>query len=121
MKQAYRRADRVGQLLQQELSAALLREVKDPRVQHVTITAVEVADDLRSARVYFSTALADQRIDEVQQGLERAAGFLQHHIAKALDLRYTPRLKFSYDESFDRGAHMDQVLADLPKSKSEEE
>lgn len=118
MKRGYKRSDRVGALLQQEISALILRQLKDPRTQGLTITAVEVSDDLRNARVFFNTAMSEASAKDAQAGLDHAAGFLRREIGKRLDLKYLPNLRFQYDESFDRGSRMDEMLAGMPAAKS---
>ena len=84
------------------------------RSDRVTLSAVDVSDDLQHARVYFSTALSSSSPEEAQAGLERASGFLRREIGRRLDLRYAPKLNFHYDESFDRGARIEQTLRNLP-------
>lgn len=119
MKRGYKRSDRVGALLQQELSSLVQRSLKDPRTQGLTITAVEVSDDLRNAKVFFNTSFSGAGADEAREGLERAAGFLRREIGKRLDLKYLPNLRFEYDASFDVGARMDRMLSHLPEEHAE--
>jgi len=95
-----RRGDRVGKQLQVELSRLVQREVKDPRVQSVTLTRVEVTDDLREARVYFVPmgGIGDMdRVSELEVGLRAASAFLQRKAGRNLRLRFTPKLSFRYD------------------------
>jgi len=90
----------VGKQLQVELSRLVQREVKDPRVQSVTITRVEVTDDLREARVYFvpMAGIGDmERVAELEAGLRAASTFLQRKAGRNLRLRFTPKLSFRYD------------------------
>ena len=110
-----KRIDRVGHLIQMELSQLILHRVKHPGLGFVTITHVSVTPDLRSAAVFYS-ALGDDKVrKETQLALEKAAGFLQREIGTALQLRYTPKLKFMYDDSLDRGFEIDKVLRDIRK------
>lgn len=114
-----KRTDRVGHLIQMELSQLILHRVKDPRLGFVTITHVNVTPDLRSACVFFS-ALGDEKArKESQIALEKAAGFLQKEIGVALQLRYTPRLRFEYDDSLDRRMEIDKVLRDIHKDENQ--
>lgn len=114
-----KRIDRVGHLVQMELSQLILHRVKDPRIGFVTITHVSVAPDLRSAAVFYSV-LGDAKVrKESQTALEKSSGFLQREIGTALQLRYTPKLKFIYDDSLDRGLEIDKVLRDIQKGDSE--
>lgn len=112
------RLERVGHLIQMEISNLILHKMKDPRLGFVTVTRVHVTADLKSARVFFS-AMGDEKAKRSsQQALENAAGFLQREIAAALKLRYTPRLTFALDDSLDRGMEIDRVLRNLDEDKS---
>ena len=112
-----RRIDRVGHLIQMELSELILHRVKDPRLGFVTVTHVDVAPDLRTARVFYS-ALGDEKAREGSRlALEKAAGFLQKEIGAALEIRYTPRLTFCFDDSLEQGLAIDRVLRQIGKEK----
>jgi ribosome-binding factor A len=106
----YRRADRVEGLVQKELSALLLAKIKDPRLHLVTITRVNVTNDLRSAQVYFSVTEGKERRLGVLEGFKSAAGYLKRELSRRLGLRYMPELKFVYDESFDQAANLNRIL-----------
>ena len=110
-----KRIDRVGHLIQMELSQLILHRVKDPRLGFVTLTHVSVTPDLRSARVFYSV-LGDENAKKGSQiALEKSAGFLQKEIGTALKLRNTPKLTFSLDDSLDRGMEIDRVLRDIQR------
>ena len=96
--------------LQRALSELISRDVNDPRVGNVTITAVDVAPDMKSARVYFVPFASRNPREQVQEGLTRAGGFLRAEVAKRLGLRYTPRLEFVFDESIDRAARLTDLI-----------
>lgn len=116
-----KRIERVGHLIQMELSQLILHRVKDPRLGFVTVTHVNVTPDLRSACVFYS-ALGDEKAKkETQLALEKSAGFLQKEIGSALQLRYTPKLRFEFDDSIDRGMEIDKVLRDLHKDDPKDE
>jgi ribosome-binding factor A len=106
----FKRADRVAGLIQEELSRVLLREVKDPRLHQVTITAVRVSLDLRHARVFFTGPGGKGGLTEELQGLQSAAGFLRGHLGRALRLRYAPELTFEVDDSVERGLRIAALL-----------
>ena len=108
-----KRLERVGHLIQMELSQLILHRVKDPRLGFVTITHVSVTPDLRSACVFYSSLGDAKARKESQVALEKASGFLQKEIGSALELRYTPRLKFMFDDSIDRGLEIDRVMRDI--------
>ena len=110
---------RVAELIQSELANMVMRDVKDPRVQHVVITRVEVSPDLRVAKVYFSRYGENQgNVEEMEEGLkglERASGFLQMKLAERLKLKSTPKLKFFVDHSLTYSAEIERVLSDLKR------
>ena len=109
---ASNRIGRINEEIQRELSA-LLRTVKDPRLQNglVTITHVDTTSDLRSARIYISALNKDQE-KEMMKGLKSAAGYLRRELGSALRLRYTPELQFIADDSIRQGAHILEMLRD---------
>jgi ribosome-binding factor A len=109
----YSRADRVGGLIQRILSDLLLRDISDPRLQMATISRVTVTKDLRLARIYFATAGGKAGSADAAQGFRSAAGFIKRRLGPRLGLRYMPELEFYYDESFDHGARIDQLLKSM--------
>jgi len=108
MPKDYARTDRVAEQIQRELAELVRLEVKDPRVRMVTLTGVEVARDYSHAKVFFTTLNGSHK--SVQDGLERASGFLRSQVAHRMKLRITPQLKFVYDSSVERGAHLSQLI-----------
>lgn len=105
-----RRQRRVGELLREELSILLQREARDPRLEDVTITDVEISPDLRHARVYVSVIGDRQAKAKALQGLERATGFLRRELAARVTLRRIPELTFHLDESIERGQRIMELL-----------
>jgi ribosome-binding factor A len=102
-----KRADRIGALIQEEISRLILRSVKDPRIGFVTVTRVKVSDDLRQAKIYISPAQAGGAEGrEALMGLKSAAGFLRGELGRRLSLRYAPTLLFFLDESLEEGLHL---------------
>ena len=114
---ASNRIPRINDAIQKELSA-LLRTVKDPRVSEgmLTITHVDTTSDLRYARVYVS---ARNCPDEkgLLKGLKSAAGYLRRELGSRIDLRYTPELQFTADDSIEYGPHILEMLRDPTKVK----
>ena len=106
----FTRSDRIGGHIQKTLSEILLKKVKDPRLETATITDVKVSRDLRIARVYFVTSGNKKNMEEVAEGFKSALGYVKRNLARQLGLRYMPDIKFCYDESFDYGSHIDQLL-----------
>jgi len=106
----FKRADRVGGQVQKELSDLLQKEIRDPRLDFVTIMRVSISDDLRSARIYFSVAEGERRKLSALAGFKSAAGYLRRKLSRRLELRHVPELEFLYDESFDRATRINRVL-----------
>lgn len=106
----FKRADRVGGQVQKELSDLLLKEIRDPRLDSVTIMHVSITDDLRSARIYFSVAQGEERKLSALAGFKSASGYLRRKLSRRLELRRMPELEFLYDESFDRATRVIKVL-----------
>ena len=104
----YTRTDRVAEQIQRELAELLHLQVKDPRVQKITLTAVEVTRDYGHAKVFYTTLEGTSKA--VEQGLEHANGFLRNKLAHAMKLRVIPQLHFVYDASIERGAHLSQLI-----------
>lgn len=95
---------------------AILAELKDPRVRDVTVTYVEAAGDLRSAKVHVSVMGDENKQQLALHGLQSAAGFLQACCAARIDMRYTPRLQFFLDQGVKRSIAISKILSEvLPK------
>ena len=113
----FKRADRVSGLIREELSQVLLREVKDPRLHEVVITAVRMSVDLRYARVLFTASARPGGVEQVLAGLQSAAGFLRGRLGRALRLRYAPELTFEADDSVERSLHVAALLKQVAPQK----
>lgn len=116
----FKRADRVADLIKQELSAILRREVGDPRIANITVTDVKLTDDLRSARIYFVELGKDRLSADVEKGLSKAKGFLKRELGKRLQLRYIPELAFFYDPSFEYGSRIEKLLKEVRKDETDD-
>lgn len=101
---------RVESQLQRVVAELISREVRDPRVGNVTITAVEVVPDMSAARIYFVPFGDEHPVEEVRDGLARAAGYLRGEVGRRLGLRHAPRLDFAFDESIGRGAALSALI-----------
>jgi ribosome-binding factor A len=109
-----RRQKQVNSLIQKELGDLLEKRVGDPRLDFVTIVAVEVSPDLRQAHIYVS-ALGDQQ--EAMKGFDHAASFLRRELGSRLALRYVPELIFHLDTSLERGERIDQLLEEIQRDR----
>jgi ribosome-binding factor A len=109
----YQRADRVADLLVELISELLSREIRDPRIDGVTVTGAKVSKDLRHARVYFNLLGQQPNRKDVSAGLQSATGFIRSKVAKQLNLRFVPTLEFCYDESEDEAQRIDTLLKQI--------
>jgi ribosome-binding factor A len=96
--------------MQRVIAELLLRELKDPRVGSVTVTAVRLAADLSSARVFVTPFVSGHSPGEVLAGLTRAGGFLRGEVGRRLRLRHAPRLEFALDDTAERAAHLTGLI-----------
>ena len=117
---ASNRIGRINEEIQKELSA-LLRNLKDPRVQDtmISITRVEATPDLRYAKIYVSF-LEDSRAKDALKGLRSASGYLRRELGRSLQLRYTPELVWELDDSITYGARMLELINSLEVEKDGE-
>ena len=106
-----RRTDRINELLRQEISQLLARQIKDPRLRGViSITEVQTSADLRNARVLLSV-MGDEETKRIAlDGIQSAATFLRRELRDRISLRYTPFLKFSLDETLAQADHVLQIM-----------
>jgi len=104
------RKRRIESEIQRVLSELIAREVKDPRVGNVTVTAVSVAADMGVARIYFTPFASKNPPEEVRVGLTHAAGFLRGELGRRLRLRHAPRLEFVFDDTADKAAHLTGLI-----------
>ena len=116
MKRSTGRAQKLGDLIQRELSELVQRELRDPRVGMITITSVDVSPDFSHAKVFFTT-LSKENVAAAKQGLRRAAGFLRSQLAKRIKLYTTPELRFEYDESVERGDRLSRLINSTREKK----
>ena len=105
-----KRSERVGDLILDFVSQVLSREINDPRVGVVTLTGVEMSNDLKHARVFFNLLVNQQEKDEVLSGLKSASGFIRSKIARGLKLRFVPTLEFVYDDTQANAQRIEELL-----------
>ncbi|HAC90785.1 MAG TPA: 30S ribosome-binding factor RbfA [Planctomycetaceae bacterium] len=114
---ASRRLLKAAEAIREVVSMAILTEIRDPRVQHVTVTGVEVAPDMRSAKVLVSVMGDEGKQILCLRGLANSAGFLQSKVAKRIDTRYTPRLTFELDQGVKKSLEVGKILFDLAQER----
>jgi len=117
------RMEKVNELVKREIGSMIQREMRDPRLQFVTITEVHVSPDLHHAKVKFSFLKQSSNVEDVTQSLNHAAGYMRRRIGQNLRLRYTPELEFIYDPSIEYSVRIEQALKDIDglARKSEDE
>lgn len=113
---------RINGEVQKELSILISREIKDPRINPMTsVVHVEVAPDLKTAKVYISVLGDEESKKSTLAGLKSAASFIRGQLAKSLNLRNTPELSFVLDNSIEYGAHMSKLINEVNKNIESDE
>ena len=113
------RAFKVADQIQRDLTELIARELKDPRVGMVTIQAVEVTPDYAHAKIFFSVLTGDTA--ETTEALNQAAGFLRNGLFKRLHIHTVPTLHFHFDQTVERAADMNALIAKAVASKAKED
>jgi len=108
-----KRAVRVGDLILREIAFLLLKEVKDPRVQGVTLTGIRLSNDLKRAKIFYSVVGDQRKIERAQTGLNSAKGFIKREIGIKMELRYVPEISFLHDPSLEAGSHMERLFGKI--------
>jgi ribosome-binding factor A len=119
MKASSRRPEQVAETLRQVITDALAREVRDPRVGFVTITGVQVTNELSHARVLVSVPGDEAARERALEGLESAAGFLRSRAARALTTRTVPELHFELDRGLEHAARINELLEEIRREGSD--
>ncbi|RPI75141.1 MAG: 30S ribosome-binding factor RbfA [Desulfobacteraceae bacterium] len=115
---AGKRAGRVGDQILKEVADLLMRKVKDPRVQGVTLSGIDLGNDLKMAKVYYSLIGGPAEIQKAQSGLESAKGFIKREVGRSLGLKYLPEILFKYDPSLAQGDHMEKIFEKIKKDEA---
>lgn len=118
-KPTFKRAARVGDQMKEEIADIIMRKIKDPRIGFVTVTDVEVADDLRNAKVFVSVYGGDR--DRTLKGLESATAFIRSELGRRMRLKFTPELLFRFDSTVEQGAHIMELLKTIEKDAKKKE
>ena len=116
-----RRLLKAAQAIREVVSMTILTEIKDPRVENVTVTFVEVSPDMRLAKVHVSIMGSESKQKLALHGLRNSAGFLQAKIAKRIDTRYTPKIQFVLDQGVKHSIEVSRVLKELLPDESGED
>jgi ribosome-binding factor A len=111
------RIDKVQELIKQEVSKMILRELKDPRIGFATVTQVAVSGDLRHAKIFVSLMGNEQQKMQTWEGLKHSLGFIRSELGKRLRLRYTPEITFQLDTSLDHSVKIQELLDRVKKEE----
>lgn len=115
-----RRVLKAASAIREVVSMAILTQLRDPRIENVTVTFVEVAGDMRQAKVHVSIMGDEKQQQLCLHGLRSSAGYLQQKVGQRIDTRYTPRLEFVLDEGVKKSIEVSRILNEvLPKELSE--
>ncbi|KGM57213.1 ribosome-binding factor A [Lysobacter arseniciresistens ZS79] len=120
MPKTFHRTDRVSAQLRRELGALVHDAVREHGLPSVSVSDVEVTRDLAHAKV-FVVALQPERSAEAMKGLKELAKPLRYELGRAVKLRHVPELHFHYDDSFDRGERIDNLLRENPPAASDDD
>ncbi|MFC5648979.1 30S ribosome-binding factor RbfA [Paenibacillus solisilvae] len=107
------RVGRVGEQIKKELSQLIQSELKDPRIGFITVTGVELTNDLSQARVFLSVLGSDEQKEETLKALARGTGFLRSELGKRIRFRHTPELLFKFDNSIEYGSRIESLLNNI--------
>ena len=109
----HKRSDKVAEAIHESVSSILARGLNDPRIGFVTITSVDVTDDLHLARIFF-TVIGDEKSKKSSEaGLNSAKGHIRRELGRVLTMRYLPDIVFKYDHSQDYGSRIDSLLKEI--------
>lgn len=113
---------RINGEVRRELSSIIRNEIKDPRIHPMTsVVEVEVAPDLKSAKAYISVLGDEQAQKDTLEGLRSAEGYIRRALARTVNLRNTPEIRFIMDQSIEYGVHMSKLIDDVNRNSLEEE
>ena len=107
------RMDKINQRIKREIGDIVLKELKDPRLEFVTVTQVEVTRDLQHAKVYFSVLGKPEQVEKARTGLLSARGFVRKLIGQRVRMRHTPDIEFILDQSLEYGARIESKLQEI--------
>jgi len=113
------RVQRISDRIREELSQILLKDISDPRLQHVFVTDARVDREMAFADVYVSAVEGASRSQEILQGLDSASGFLRRELSARIDLRSFPRLRFHWDPTPENADHIEKLLDQIRNEKKE--
>lgn len=114
-----RRQLKAAEAIREVISTSILTEVRDPRVQGVTVLGIQISPDMREAKVFVSVMGGQEERARSLEGLRSSAGFLQARIANRIDMRYTPKLVFCFDQGAKNIATVASILNKIRNEQSQ--
>jgi ribosome-binding factor A len=114
---AGKRAARVGEELLREVADVLTRKVRDPRVKAATLTGIQLSNDLKHAKIFYSFIGDGEDIKPVQAGLDSAKGFIKREIGRRVELKYIPDIVFKFDPTLRKAQDMEELFERLRSSE----
>lgn len=116
----YKRSQRLGILLREEIADIIMRRVKDPRIGFVTVTDVELSEDLKIAKVFVSV-LNEKDKDTTIEILNSAKGLIRSEISKRVRVKFIPALEFRIDKGIEHGGRIDKLLKEIKEKEPPED
>jgi ribosome-binding factor A len=118
-KPAFKRSARVSDQMKQEIADILMRKIKDPRIGFVTVTDVDLSDDLKNAKVFISIYGGDRK--KTLTGLNSATSFIRSELGKRMRMRCVPELLFRFDSTVEQGAHIMELLREIEEKEEKKD
>jgi len=111
------RSNRVAEQMKKEVAQIIRDQVKDPRVGFVTVTAIELTNDLRHAKAYVSVLGNEKEKSDSLEGLKKATTFIRRELGNRIKLRHVPEIEFRIDQSIEHGAHISKLLSEVKQNE----
>jgi ribosome-binding factor A len=118
-KPTFKRSARVSDQMKQEIADILMRKIKDPRIGFVTVTDVDLSDDLKNAKVFISIYGGDK--EATLKGLKSATAFIRSELGKRMRMRCIPELLFRFDSTVEQGAHIMELLREIDEKQEKKD
>ena len=107
------RTERIAERMQEELAEIFLYDISDPRLNGVSVTAVNIDRELAYANIYVSALEGSSRAEEILAGLDHAKGYLRYELSQRIELRSFPQLRFHWDPTFERAERIDKIISSI--------
>lgn len=117
-KHSYKRSARVGEQMKHEIADILMRKIKDPRIGFVTVTDVDLSDDLKNAKIFVSIYGGEK--ETALKGLQSASAFIRSELGRRMTMRLIPEILFRFDSTVEQGAHIMELLHEIEKKQEQQ-